>query len=429
MELNEALRRIAGRHVFVLVACVLIGAIGAYLLRAGQPQTFSAETRLVLDTPDPQSLAEATTIADTARAIVTSPSRVANALTAAGSPQDPEQVAHHDISLETLGSSAILQLTVRDTNPRVAAAVATSLAKDLIDTRLEVTQGRYLDAVHGLDDQIQSINAKISRLRGAPGRGHFGQLDALAQQLQSLESSRANVVAAFVGRPTPLIIDTARVPRHPDPSHTIPDLALGALLGLLVGAGIAALLEAFRPTLVGSGAVARELQVPFLGELPRRPEVIPEAVADRLRLAAIGAKVKVVELIPTDESADLSELAHRLGLALGGTDGEAGQANGELQARGKSRSRASGAPIVVRTFTFGHAANGQMPTGFVAVAPSAVKKNDLDPVNDLVTITGWPLLGVITHPPRSRYGDSDQPSGGSAAPTEADRAQVEEWVS
>src|SRR5207245_11276599 len=117
-------------------------------------------------------------------------------------------------------------------------------------------------------------------------------------------------------------------------------LALGTLLGLLVGAGIAALLEAFRPTLVGSGAVARELQVPFLGELSRRPNVIPEAVADRLRLAAIGAKVKVVALIPTDETADLTELARQLGVALGA--GEA-QENGDQQARGRGRARA-GAP-------------------------------------------------------------------------------------
>ena len=58
-----------------------------------------------------------------------------------------------------------------------------------------------------------------------------------------------------------------------------------------------------------------------------------------------------------------------------------------------------------------------------------MKKIDLDPVNDLVTITGWPLLGLITYQARARYTESDQASGGSATSTENSQSPVEEWVS
>jgi len=43
-------------------------------------------------------------------------------------------------------------------------------------------------------------------------------------------------------------------------------------------------------------------------------------------------------------------------------------------------------------------------TGLVLVAPSMLKRSDLDPIAHLVAMTHWLLLGVITYerPPRFR---------------------------
>src|SRR6266480_7685431 len=84
MELNEAARRIFLQH-WKLIALVLATCIGgAALLHRGDATTYTASTRLVLDTQDPQSSTGSTVIGDTARAIATSPYEIKQALDQAG---------------------------------------------------------------------------------------------------------------------------------------------------------------------------------------------------------------------------------------------------------------------------------------------------------------------------------------------------------
>jgi len=54
--------------------------------------------------------------------------------------------------------------------------------------------------------------------------------------------------------------------------------------------------------------------------------------------------------------------------------------------------------VVASTNGAGHS------TGLVLVAPSMLKRSDLDPIAHLVAMTHWLLLGVITYerPPRFR---------------------------
>src|SRR5439155_18346310 len=73
MELNEAARRIVWRHGALILAFVLMGGVITAALHLRDQTTYTATSRLVLDTSDPQSSAESVAIADTARAIATSP--------------------------------------------------------------------------------------------------------------------------------------------------------------------------------------------------------------------------------------------------------------------------------------------------------------------------------------------------------------------
>ena len=40
--------------------------------------------------------------------------------------------------------------------------------------------------------------------------------------------------------------------------------------------------------------------------------------------------------------------------------------------------------------------------GLVAVVPGAVRLSDLDPLKDFLSISGWPLLGIIVSQPSGR---------------------------
>ena len=90
MDLNEAGRRIVVRHWSVIVFCICMGVGLTALMHIRDTVTYTASARLVLDTQDPESRAASAAIADTAKAIATSPSQVSDALRNADVPErDP----------------------------------------------------------------------------------------------------------------------------------------------------------------------------------------------------------------------------------------------------------------------------------------------------------------------------------------------------
>ena len=76
MELNDVARRIVGQHWRLIASAILVGILLAALAHVGDDKTYTASSRLVLGTQDPKTQAEAASIADTAKAIATSPAVV-----------------------------------------------------------------------------------------------------------------------------------------------------------------------------------------------------------------------------------------------------------------------------------------------------------------------------------------------------------------
>src|SRR6478609_284743 len=275
MELNEAARRIFGTHLRLIALWVIFGFVAADLLHAGNQRTYTATTRLVLDTPDARDRSDSTAIADMAAAIATSPSEVRGALEDAHiTTRDPVDLARHHVSVTALGSSAVLDLSVSDPNPRVAAAVSNTLASRVIQTRLKVSSqlqqvltdldrriGTLNRRIGALDTQIASLGLTNAQARDAAQRSR----DFLAQARSVYEAEKVSLLSTDAQRPTPAIISQAPLPTHADSSRLLQDLVLGALLGLVLGIGSAGLIETVRPTFVGGDVLARELDTPLLG--------------------------------------------------------------------------------------------------------------------------------------------------------------------
>jgi capsular polysaccharide biosynthesis protein len=403
MDLQDVTRRILLGHWVVILAFVAASAGGVVVLHLFETPTYSASTRLVLDAPAPTSGTEATAVADAAKAIVTSPTHVIAALNAAGVVRDPVKVIAN-ITLVPEGTSGVLQLTVQDSNSVAAANIANALAEDLIQTRLAVSpvaQRAALDTqiqtVNGnistLDAQIKSLNDQLSAIQVDPNNPQIAAVKAqiladritadsnergvLTEQLINLDSQRASLGSASVT--TPSVIDIATVPTKPDPSRLPIDLALALVVGSVLGVGVAAALETFRPTLAGGDAIARELGVPVLGWLPDGAKTL----ALRLKLAASATDVRALELIGAGDTPDLSALARILRGPL---------SQGQGEGKGLSIFSIEDAPARYR--------NGQAPpSGFVLVAPERIRKSALAPVLELMAISGRPLLGVIVHRP------------------------------
>jgi uncharacterized protein involved in exopolysaccharide biosynthesis len=415
MDLHEVTRRILFGHWIVILAFVAVSAIAVTAYHVFDTTMYSASTRVVLDAPAPQSGTEATAVADSAKAIVTSPTHIMAALNAAQAMRDPVKVAS-DTTLVPVGTSGILLLTVKDSNPVAAAAIANALADDLINTRLSVSPAARkaaldtqiktaTDRISALDADIASLNDQLKALQVDPGNpqaasvraqiladrimADSNQRSSLTSELNQLNSQQANLGSSSAT--TPSVIDRAAIPTKADPSRLPLDLALALIIGAVLGVAAAAALETFRPTLTSDDAVAKALGVPILGSLPDPAGMLPS----RLKLAATASDVNALELVGLGVTTDLAALAQRLRGPL---------TQGQVDGKGIAIFAIQDAPANHR--------NGQTPaSGFVLVAPERMKKASLEPLLELMTISGRPLLGLIAHKPE-RTEDRDAGGGG-----------------
>jgi len=278
-----------------------------------------------------------------------------------------------------------LQLSVSDRNPRVAAAVATTLASRVIRARLDVSNGQLQRVLGQLDQRIDGLNRQIAGVDSPALRLSLGQ------QRSVLEGERVSLLSTEALRPKPSIISPATLPTHADSSHWLPYLVLGALLGLVLGVGGAGLLETIRPTLVGSDALARAFETPLLGSLRREDDADGlRRITPRLFVAAEVAGVGTVNLVATDPAVDLSRLANGL---------EAAPAD----AFGPPRSPRDTHPgLRIRPFNL-RDSSPEVPggVGLVVVSPTALKKTELMDVSHLLNVASLPLLGLLTYSPSS----------------------------
>lgn len=433
MELKEAARRILRQHWLLVVCFVVVGGVLG-VIHAAQPTSYTASTRLVLGTDDPKSRTESGSIADTGKAIATSLTQVRHALQDAHvTNRNPIDVAQNHVFVRALGTSGVVQLSVNDKDSKVAAAVANALAKRVIEVRSEVTSGALQSILTDLGQRIDDLNTKISGVdqdidklnvqiaqTGSPATANSlrsqrdedsRQRDFLAQQRALLESERITVLSNAALRPKADVISAASVPAHADSSPFAQELILGALLGLVLGIGIAGLIETFRPTLVGSDSLAREFGTPLLGTIPtgedeQRARQLLSRVALRLRLAADSLGVHNVALVAVGPDIELGLLAATL-------DELAADANGRRVAQGVvaadglsggSSSAASGRQFRIRPFGLVDARPDNSQAALVLVSPSVAQKEEIDEVSHLLRVAGSPLLGLITYErPREQH--------------------------
>jgi capsular polysaccharide biosynthesis protein len=412
LELGEVIGRIFGRHKKLIAALILAGLLAGFAIHLDDAPQYSASARLVLDTSDPEDQAQSGVIADTTRAIASGPSLVRDALDKIGVRRDATELAKRHVRVQALGSSGVMQLSVTDSDPKVAVALANAIAAAVIKTRLQVTAGEAVTVARSLDQQltrlqqeISDLDARIDQAGGVVGSGQLvRRREALAQRMSQLESERASVETTRALRPRAAVLDPASPPAQQLPGRRLPDLVLGGLLGLLLGVGAAALVESLRPTLVGRTAIARGTEAPVLAELVGPPQRrghrhgwvaadVAEA-AMHVELVAVAAGVQQVRLMALDRQVDLSNLVQILGDSL--KTATVQQADMPTARRRRPGARAGLEPEAVQPEGDG----GRI--GLVLVAPTVLKLADLDPVKDFLTISGWPLLGVIVYQPLRR---------------------------
>jgi capsular polysaccharide biosynthesis protein len=402
---NDIGRRIFGEHSRLIVALVVVGLVVGLLLQVTSGRMYTASARLVLDTADPTSPSESKAIQDMARAIATSPAQVRAALAAAHvRGRSAVEIARNHVSIRALGTSAVLQLSVSDRNRHVAAALTNALAKRVIETRLAVSNGQLQRTLRELQERIDGLNSKIAALdvqadalavqlaqvgstaQASVLRSRRDQVlqsrDLLLQQRSVAESERVSLLSSEGTRPKAAIISRATVPTQANAGHWLRNALLGVLLGLIIGIGVAAALETFRPTIAGSENLAEALGTPLIAVLPTvYPGERRTAVEDltplgaRLRFVGDEAGAREIGLVAADRSVDLTGLATQLVASRRALNG--------LEIHPVDLDEAE--------------LDGRRERAVVLVSPTSLKQAELLALDRRLSLTSATLLGLITY--------------------------------
>jgi polysaccharide biosynthesis transport protein len=220
------------------------------------------------------------------------------------------------LSISARGETNIVDVTSSSTSPAVAAAIANTYARQFVKSQQRANRDLFKSA-------LTVVNRQLAGLSPAQRVGTDGlNLQNRAQTLALLAELGYNDVE---------VVQEASVPSSPSSPKVSKDTAIGALVGLLLGLGIAFLLEGVDRRIRRPEDLEAIYHLPVLGTVPKSgalaKSVLPPAEAEafnliraHLRFFSVDRDVRTI-VIASPASGDgkttiarhLAEAATRLG--------------------------------------------------------------------------------------------------------------------
>ena len=164
MELKQYLS-IVRRWSWLLILGLVFGASGGWWGSSYQTPVYEAETRLLVMRAPPEKTSDYTYLSDQQliqtyiQLVTTRPVQDA-VVGQLGYTLDREQV-----QVQQIRDTQVIQLTIEDTDPERAAAIANALVAQLIEQNELLQAGRFTSTEDNLQEQIKQMEAQISGLQ------------------------------------------------------------------------------------------------------------------------------------------------------------------------------------------------------------------------------------------------------------------------
>jgi uncharacterized protein involved in exopolysaccharide biosynthesis len=269
------------RYRWLVAAAVLVGALAAYTWSSTQPVMYQGVVRLYLDTSGDET--DPGRIVRSQAEFITSPEVLDRTLVLDGNRMSRKELERR-LTVEPARDADVISITVLDATWAQAGALAERVARAYRESVARQASEAARQQAATLDRRQQQLASEIvslnQKLAGDPQNERLlairkAKQDQLATLAQQVEQTRDSASRAANRAET--VRESATVPEDPAQPKPLRNAILGAVLGLVVSAGLAwwlngrrlenlRLLESLqaqqagrgeaRPELTGKGALA-----------------------------------------------------------------------------------------------------------------------------------------------------------------------------
>lgn len=441
MEIDEVAARVVRSYWALLLVMTVVPLVLVGLVMGGQEPPSVAKSRLQASSRATDAApgdAGVSIVVSQVKAFATSENLLTEVLRQQRVDRSTLKVAKA-IEVTGLGTSTIVELSVKDPDPEVARRLADAIGAAVVKEINTSNQGAITQQMDQIDKRVRELEKKLgplSRRANAqpnPDIGAANERERVQAELTDLRANRSDLQTQLSTAGTASVVQPAVLAPRTNPVVMMASIA--GLVGLIGGILIAVVTEMVRPTIPGQRRVARRLGVPLLGWADRGPAQLAD-LGRRIRLAAKKEGVGRVTLVgapgplPADLVSAVASAVYgddtKVVTARPGNKDEPGDDGGggpSLNSSGpggtrKSTSvvRAGGTavmtkksevspsevtqPVPVRRLCHVHAFEDVDPgsdevVGVVVAVGPVTRAAGLETVRDLVAASGWPLLGVV----------------------------------
>lgn len=282
-----------------MVACVLVASVSSYIGTLGMPRIYQATATVMIGqsiqeaNPSSSDIWVSQQLAATYSQMVKRQPILQGAARALGLNFIPSGA---NVSTRSIESTQLLEISMRDTDPVRAKALADEICNQLVlqsptnsrdQARQDFVQAQLSDLeakVKATEDEIEAEQAKLDAANSARAIQQYqSNITALQTKLNTYRSSYASLLLTVQGGTNFItIFETANVPSYPISPNVSQTVLLAAAIGLGLAVAGAFLIEFLDDTIKTPDELSRLAPLPVLASIA---PIEGENAGDRLVVA------------------------------------------------------------------------------------------------------------------------------------------------